>query len=265
MTSTKDKAGHSVRKRLPDEGDFTAFDPVLLKKHQLQFNELIMIGRLTPEVVHDINNYLTGILGYTELLLMKKAEDETIKNGLKNIYFSAEKCKELLSGLISLSRQESSMIRLGSLNEVIEKMIILRSCALRHKQIRVVKELGDNIPAVPLQGNKLEKVLLSLIFYAEEVLESREKQRKLLFKTVLQSPEEAIITLAFKGSKKIVTVISNLFAAEQKISIQDLRIGFDLKEIKQWLRELGASLDLKKEGEERLTLLIHLPLKKQFP
>ena len=68
-----------------------------------------MIGKITPEVIHDINNHLTGILGYAELLSMKKIEDESIKNGLKNISFSAEKCKNLLANILSLSRQESSL------------------------------------------------------------------------------------------------------------------------------------------------------------
>ena len=54
-----------------------------------------MIGKITPEVIHDINNHLTGILGYAELLSMKKIEDESIKKGLKNISFSAEKCKDI--------------------------------------------------------------------------------------------------------------------------------------------------------------------------
>ncbi len=262
MTSPKDKAGDSSRVRLQDERDPKAFDPIHFRKQLSQYSELIMIGRLTPEVVHDINNYLTGILGYAELLSMKKIEDETIKNGLKNIYLSAEKCRDLLASLISLSRPESAMTRLGSLNEAIEKTLILRSCALRHKQIKVIKELGDNIPAVPLQGNKLEKILLSLIFYAEEVLEQEEKEKQLIFKTVFHSPEEVLIVLAFKGSKELFIALSDLLASGPAAGKKDLSIGFDLKEVKQWLSELGASLDLQKEGEEGLSLLIRWPLKK---
>jgi two-component system, NtrC family, sensor kinase len=262
MNSTKDKTGDSDQKNPQDQPDCRALDPIYFNKQLSQYNELIMIGRLTPEVVHDINNYLTGILGYTELLSMKKIEDETIKNGLKNIYLSAEKCKDLLSILMALTGQEPSTTRLGSLNEVIEKTIILRSCALRHKQIRVIKELGDTIPAVPLQGNKLEKVLLSLIFYIEETFEEKEKERRLVFKTVLQSPEEAIIIITFNGSEKLLAVLSNFLKFDPGAEKKDLRHGFDLKEVKQWLCELGASLELQKEGEEGLTLLIHLPLTK---
>jgi len=262
MTSPKDKVcvpEQNTRQAKPDSGPL---DPILLKKWLSQYNELIMIGRLTPEVVHDINNHLTGILGYTELLSMKKIEDESIKKGLQNIYISAERCKELLSNLTSLSRQESSMIRLESLNEVIEKMIVLRNCALRHKQITVLKELGHDIPAVPLPGNKLEKVLLSLIFYAEEALEQREKDRKLTFKTVFQAPDEAIIVMALNGPEKTFTYLSNLFGSNPTSEKEDLITGFGQKELEQWLGKLGASLELKREGEEGFLFVIHLPVKK---
>jgi signal transduction histidine kinase len=261
MASPRDKSGNPEPKPLQDKSGLRTLDPILWDKHLSRFNELIMIGRLTPEVVHDINNYLTGILGYAELLSMKKIEDDSIRNGLKNIYLSADKCKDLLSNLIALSRPESSMTRLEDLNEVIEKTIILRNCALRHRQITVIKELGDNIPAVPLQGNKLEKTLLSLVFYAEEALEEREKDKKLVFKTLFQSPEEVIILITFQSSEKIFTVLSSLLESEATVGSKDFPLTFELNEIKQWLRELGASLELKKEGEEGLTLLIRLPLK----
>ncbi len=75
-------------------------DPFHFKKCFDRLSALAMIGKITPEVIHDINNYLTGILGYAELLSMKKIEDESIKNGLKTISFSAEKCKNLLSNII---------------------------------------------------------------------------------------------------------------------------------------------------------------------
>ncbi len=155
-------------------------DPSQFQKSFDRLSALAMIGRITPEVIHDINNHLTGILGYAELLSMKKIEDESIKNGLKNITFSAEKCKVLLANLLSLSRQESAFVRFGDVNEIIEKTIDLRRCALRHQQIEVVMDLRNKIPTIAVDVVKLQKIFLNLMFKAEEALEQRVEGRKIV-------------------------------------------------------------------------------------
>ncbi|MFN3740609.1 MAG: histidine kinase dimerization/phospho-acceptor domain-containing protein [Thermodesulfovibrionales bacterium] len=90
-------------------------------KNQLYHAEkLTSLGLLVSGVAHEINNPLTGVIAYTELLLMKTG-DEKVKNELKKILQSAERCKRIVENLLTFSRQREPVKSLESINSIIEK------------------------------------------------------------------------------------------------------------------------------------------------
>jgi light-regulated signal transduction histidine kinase (bacteriophytochrome) len=224
-----------------------------------QIQPLIMIGRITPEVIHDINNQLTGILGYAELLSMKKIEDESIKNGLKTIYLSAEKCKEILANLLSFARQETAGISLADVNEVVEKTIELRSCALRHRQIEIVKRLEPDIPVLPVDTVQLQKVFMVLVFAVEESLKDC-SQGKIIFKTAFNPEDRAVvIRISAGGVKHFPDRILRFFSSGQEIESLNPETMFRLDKVRQSVAAWGGTLEM--NGEEGPTFIIYLPIK----
>ena len=244
------------------ETDFGYWDHAQFQKYYHQISALAMVGKITPEVIHDINNYLTGILGYSELLSMKKIEDESIKNGLKNISFSAEKCKVLLANLLSLSRSETSAVHLGDVNEIIEKTIDLRRCALRHQQIEIVRDLKPKIPAVSVNVIELQKAVMHLIFIAEEALEHRNEGKKIFFKTHFDSQNHNVImTISANGwgvSPERFSHIYQLFSTAESVGPGT---GIWLKEAQQWIGDLGGTVTVEPVKGEGPCFIIRLPVK----
>jgi two-component system NtrC family sensor kinase len=238
-------------------------DSPQFQKYFNQLRDLAMIGKITPEVIHDINNQLTGILGYAELLSMKKIEDESIKNGLKNITFSAEKCKDLLANILDLSRQGISPVHLGDVNEIVEKTIELRKCALRHRQIEIIRELKTKIPTISVDVIKLQKILLNLIFKTEETLEFRPEGKKLIFKTSVtsQKPTGVIITISANGfgmsPDRLAHILDLLPGAESEVPGKAIR----LNDTQQWIDDLGGTLKIDSSEGEGPVFMIYLPVK----
>ncbi len=234
----------------------------LLEQWLNRIEPLIMVGRITPEVMHDVNNQLTGILGYAELLSMKKIEDESIKNGLKNIYLSAIKCKEILANLLSFSRQETSAISLSDVNEVVKKTVELRTCALRHRQIGIVKDLGTDIPVLTADSIKLQKIFMALTFMVEESLEDGPPGKRIIFKTAFSPKKRAIIIkISADGLKHFPNRVLNFFASGQEIESLDPETGFSLKKARQLVKTLEGTLEITSVEEEGATFVIHLPIK----
>jgi two-component system, NtrC family, sensor kinase len=262
MNPTNKEAFHQGKQRIQGEPASVYSDPHQFKKYFDRLSALAMIGKITPDVIHDINNYLTGILGYAELLSMKKMEDESIKNGLKSISISAEKCKVLLANILSLSRQESSLARLGDVNEIIEKTIELRRCALRHQQIELSTDLGNKIPSLEVDGVNLQKALLNLMFKAEEALEQRPEGRKITFKSFFDSLKHTVvITISANGfgmSSDHLSRIFELFPAEESM---DPESGFTLREAMQWIGEMEGSLIIEPKTGEGPVFEVLLPVK----
>ncbi len=262
MNPLKKKIFNQEKTGTPRDLDLDCSDPTQFQKYFDQFSSQAMIGRITPEVIHDINNHLTGILGYSELLSMKKIEDESIKNGLKNITFSAEKCKDLLANILTLSRQNSSVVHFGDVNEVIEKTIELRKCAFRHQQIEIIKDLRNPIPSIAVDGVKLQKVFLNLIFKAEEALEHRHEGRKIGFTTNFDSQHPTIkITISANGlgvPPDPQVYIPGLFSSDESME-KEHGIGF--KEAKQWIGEMGGKLKVETVQGEGPVFVVLLPIK----
>ncbi|MBI5606391.1 MAG: HAMP domain-containing histidine kinase [Deltaproteobacteria bacterium] len=251
----------SDRPRTGSQGEISPdkLEPLWLQQELIRLGTLIMIGRITPEVIHDINNQLTGILGYAELLSMKKVEDPSIKNGLKSIYLSAERCKDLLANLLSFSRQENSLISLADVNEVIEKTIELRSCGLRHQQIGIMKDLGSDIPVIPMDVNQLQRLIMHLVFIAEEALGHRSQEKKIFMHTVF-SPQNQAVTIKIKQNGAFIS--GDLFLQSNLLTgSADLEIGFSIVEIRQLLNELKGSIEIENVEGEGSAFVIHLPVK----
>ena len=262
MNPIKKKAFNQEKNGTPGETDSVYSDPAHFQKHFDRLSALAMIGKITPEVIHDINNHLTGILGYAELLSMKKIEDESIKNGLKIISFSAEKCKVLLANVLSLSSQESSAVRFGGVNEIIENTIELRNCALRHQQIEMVRDLGNQIPTVAVDGVKLQKAFLNLMFKAEEALEHRPEGRKIVFKTTFDSRNHTVvITISTNGFGMFPDPLAPIFELFPADESMDPENGIALREALRWIGELGGTLIIEPVKGEGPVFVVLLPVK----
>jgi signal transduction histidine kinase len=262
MTLFRKKTGNlGMKDDFPEGPDSRPNETDLLKRPMAAINDYILIGKLTPEVVHDINNFLTGILGYAELLSMKPIQDQSLKNGLQNIYISADKCKELLSHLIGLIRPERVMPAQGNINESVEKTILLRNCAFRHKQITVNKSLNIDLPGIPIQDSKLEKALLALIFYAEEVLEQKAKDRKINFETTFKGSNEVLIRMDVFASAGAYTALLKSMEADSAPQKDLSTFGVGPREARDWIAAMGGSLEVEKIGEGGFRFLILFPLK----
>jgi signal transduction histidine kinase len=236
-------------------------DPLELEKIIEQWGPLALIGKITPEVIHDINNLLTGILGYSELLAMKTTEDEGLKKGLNTISFSAEKCKVLLGRILSLSRPEGA-VRFGDVNEWLEETLDLRRCALRHQQIEVVKEFSTPLPVISADGICLQKAVLYLIFIAEEALTGRAEGRKILLKTVFEPQNQTIsIELSANAGSMDFIDLSSLHQNRFEAEIREKEKLYGIMEAKHWIEKMGGTLNLETDRSEGPFFSIRLPVK----
>jgi|GEM_PF-4723478 len=211
----------------------------------------LLVGKLTPEVVHDINNLLTGILGYAELLNMKPIQDEGVKKGLETISFSAEKCKVLLGRMAALAREESPPVPLGDLHAALEEALELRRCAFRHQQIEVVKDPASNLPPLTLDGLRLQKILLWLFLAAEEALGGREEGRRITIQSRFE-PEKGCVSILLiaNGFGVNLSAWRRLLTPEGPLTAEDLDGPFWLRQVGLWVEELGGTVELRMEEGE---------------
>jgi len=137
----------------------------------MESERLALIGQLAANVAHELNNPLTGIITYSHLLLEQtKAEDPT-KDFLQKIVNQADRCKEIIKGLLDFSRQKKPDITLCDVNSVLMDCIsLVENQALFHN-IQIQSGLNIDLPRVVIDPSQIERVFMNMIINAAEAME----------------------------------------------------------------------------------------------
>lgn len=145
-------------------------------------SRLAAIGEMAAGIAHEINNPLTPILGFTEMLLMRDLPED-VKSDLKIIYNSTRRAAEVTRRLLTFARQSKPMRSLCSINEVIESALQLRAYHLKTSGTRVTIGLDPEVPPTVADAGQLQQVFLNLIMNAEYEMEQAQGSGNLLIKT----------------------------------------------------------------------------------
>lgn len=144
-----------------------------LERLQMQFmqsEKLASIGRLVSGAAHELNNPLTAILGYSELLATDTQVPDQQRGFAEKIGQQARRTKHLISNLLSFARQTPAMKRLIDLNALINNACQLRMSELPGK-ISLVRDLQADLPQVLGDDNHLLQVCLHILNNAVDAVE----------------------------------------------------------------------------------------------
>jgi signal transduction histidine kinase len=143
-----------------------------LQKQFVQSEKLASIGQLAAGAAHEINNPLTAILGYSDLLIDDPSIGERPRTLAEKIRDQARRTKTLVNNLLSFARQVPSEQRsLVDVNAVVISSAQLRRLDLRGKNIRIDLQTGAAIPAVRGDPNQLLQVFFNIINNAVDAMQ----------------------------------------------------------------------------------------------
>lgn len=146
-----------------------------LKRLQMQFvqaEKLASLGQLAAGAAHEINNPLTAILGYADLIHSDPTASERSRGLGEKIRDQARRTKVLVTNLLSFARQVPVEKQLLDLRSVITSAIELRQLDLRDKKIRIEVENPGVLPAVRGDPNQLLQVFFNLINNSVDAMET---------------------------------------------------------------------------------------------
>lgn len=137
----------------------------------MQSEKMAGLGRLAAGVAHEINNPMSGIMLYANLIQEELGEDHELNEDLETIIQEAERCKVIVADLLEFSHQTTYEMDLVELNDVIHKTItVLQHQPIFHN-ITVSMELADELP--PIYGNaiRLNQVVMNIIVNAAQAMD----------------------------------------------------------------------------------------------
>jgi len=230
-----------------------------LKDQIHHLDKLSSLGTLTSGVAHEINNPLTGIIGYTEMLLMKDEENEPIKKYLNKIYDSAIRCKRIVENMLIFSRQTLPQKSLENINEIIDRTIELHEYSLRKNKVEIDRSY-DEVPYLSMDRQQMQQVILNLLINAEQAISEAKTSGKIEIKTIYDKRDKKIIlTIADNGAgipKEILPKIFDPFFTTKPVNIGT---GLGLSITHGIITEQQGTISVESDVGKGTTFMITLP------
>jgi two-component system NtrC family sensor kinase len=141
----------------------------VLRSQLLQTEKLAAIGQLISGVAHELNNPLTSVMGYAQLLQAADVSDE-VRDDLRRIYQEAQRSARIISSLLTFARKETVEKLYTDVNQVLIDTINLRAYQLKVDNIELVTELDEHLPWTMVAPHQLQQVFLNLINNAHQAM-----------------------------------------------------------------------------------------------
>ncbi len=138
-------------------------DSASLQAKLIHAEKMAAVGQLVSGVAHEVNNPLTAILGFTDLLMENPELPESIRRDLRVILQEAQRTKQIVQNLLSFARQMPPQRQAVQLNAILRRTLQLRAYDFHSHGVEVVERFDESLPEIVGDSHQLQQVFLNIL------------------------------------------------------------------------------------------------------
>ncbi len=225
--------------------------------------KMASLGKMAAGMAHDINNPLSSILAYAEILVNKteKIGYGEFTEHLYKVEEDVDRIANLVKKMLWYSRP-ITQVSPTNINETVEKALEFSHFQTPLNNIKVVKELDPGLPHVSVKSRELVQALVNLITNGIKAMGT---DGTLTLTTSLQKDldgqENIIITVSDTGVGIPEAHMDKIFDYSFTTKNNGKGEGLGLYVVKAIIEDTGGSIKVQSKVNEGTSFAIHLPLK----
>lgn len=141
-----------------------------LQANLIQKNKLASLGELAGSIAHELNNPLSIIIGYAQIMMKDKELNTENKKAIENIYEAAIRSKSIIKNMLEFARSDSSKIQIININDIIEATILIVEKEISKSKIEIKDDLTEENLYASVNPMQIQQVLLNIILNAKDAM-----------------------------------------------------------------------------------------------
>ena len=227
-------------------------------KRMLHSEKMASLGQLAAGVAHEINNPLTGIMLYGDMLLENMDENDDRREDLEYILEDADRCKKIVKNLLVYSRQTNPKKEILMMNDLLNKSFALIRDQEIFLNIDIKKNLSHEMMMIQGDKNQIHQVIINLVINAVDAMD---KKGTLSLRTYRNKAKRKVyLEIADTGcgiEKENISKVFDPFFTTKELG---KGTGLGLSTTYGIIEENGGQISVKETGREGTTFLMELPL-----
>jgi two-component system NtrC family sensor kinase len=249
-----------------EQGDLTSIvavmtditDAAMLQAKLMHAEKMAAVGQLVSGVAHEVNNPLTAILGFADLLMENPEIPDSARKDLRVILQEAQRTKQIVQNLLSFARQMPPQRKPVQLNAILLRTVQLRAYDLNSHGIEVVERLSENLPDVIGDPLQLQQVFLNILNNAYDAVRETERSARIEIVSTLTAN---FVEVAFRDNGNGVVSPERIFDPFFTTKEVGKGTGLGLSICYGIVREHGGEILCQNNtGSPGATFIVRLPL-----
>jgi two-component system, cell cycle sensor histidine kinase and response regulator CckA len=231
------------------------------RRLQLQLNlssRLASLGLMVEGIAHEINNPLTSVIGFAQMLAHEDIPDRA-REDARRISDNAQRVADIMKDLLAFARQQKLQRTSVNANDLVRSALEMRAHPLENSSIGVTIRLDSALPSTMADADMLQQVFLNLIINAETEMKLAHGRGNLLI-TTEQYSDMIVVSFTDDGPGIAPTNLPHLFDPFFSTRGVGQGTGLGLSVCYGIVSEHNGRIDVKSQLGRGSVFTVHLPV-----